>query len=69
MLIWYKMIHMFSYDHNIEHNRSKIRALHPKIIGKIYLEPNYANLVIKNNKILYKLWHNCSSHEHNRQMF
>ena len=40
---------------------------------KIYLEPNYANLVIKNNKIIYKLWHNCSSHEHNiehnRQIF
>ena len=69
MLIWYKMMHKFSY----EHNRSKIRALHPKIIGKIYLEPNYANLVIKNNKIIYKLWHNCSSHEHNiehnRQIF
>ena len=32
--------------------------------NKIYLEPNYANLVIKNNKIIYKLWHNCSSHEH-----
>ena len=38
MLIWYKMMHKFSYDyeHNIaiEHDRSKIRALHPKIIGK-----------------------------------
>ena len=44
------MMHKFSYEHNIEHNRSKIRALHPKIIDKIYLEPNYANLVIKNNK-------------------
>ena len=33
----------------------------------------HANLVIKNNKILYKLWHHCSSHghniEHNRQIF
>ena len=48
------MMHKFSYVHNIEHNRSKIRALHPKIIDKIYLEPNYANLVIK-NKIIYKL--------------
>ena len=47
MLIWYKMMHKFSY--NIEHNRSTIRALHPKIIGKIYLEHNYANLVIKNH--------------------
>ena len=59
--------------HNIEHNRSLTKALHPKIIGKIYLEPNYANLVIKNNKIIYKLWHNCSSHgrniEPNRQRF
>ena len=34
MLIWYKMMHMFSYDHNIEHNRSKMRALHPKVISK-----------------------------------
>ena len=47
MLIWYKMMHKFSY----ENNRSK-RALHPKIIGKIYLEPNYANPVNNNNKII-----------------
>ena len=45
MLIWYKMMHKFSYGHN----RSKIRAPHPKIIRKIYLQPNYANLVIKSN--------------------
>ena len=31
---------------------SKIRALHPI---KINLKPNYANLVIKSNKIIYKL--------------
>ena len=43
MLIWYKMMHELSY----EHNRSKIRALHPKLIGKIYLELNCANLVLK----------------------
>ena len=48
MLIWYK----FSYEHNIEYNRSKLRALHP--IGKINLEPNYASLVT-NNKIIYTL--------------
>ena len=55
------MLH--NIEHNIEHNRSKIKALHPKIIGKIYLEPNYANVVIKNNKSYsYKLW---SSHGHN----
>ena len=52
MLIWYKIMYKFSYEHNIEHNRSKIRALDPEIIGKIYLEPKYANLVIKNNKII-----------------
>ena len=34
MLIWCKMMYKFSYEHNIEHNRSKIRALHPKLIGK-----------------------------------
>ena len=31
------------------------------------------NIVLKINKIIYKLWHNCSSHghniEHNRQNF
>ena len=67
--MWYKVMHEFSY----EHNRSKIRATHPIIIGKNYLESNYANLVIKNNKIIYKLWHNCSNRghniEHNRQIF
>ena len=34
MLIWYKRMHKFSYENNIEHNRSITRALHPKIIGK-----------------------------------
>ena len=35
MIIWYKMMHKFSYEHNyIGHNRSKIRALNPEIIGK-----------------------------------
>ena len=62
------MRHKFSYRHNIEHIKSKIRALHPKnththkIISKIYLKSNYANLVIKYNKIIYELWHDCSSH-------
>ena len=35
MLIWYKIMYKFSYEHDIEHTRSKIRTLHPKIIGKI----------------------------------
>ena len=52
---------------------SIIRALDHKIIGKNYLEPNYANLVTKNDKIIYKLWHNCSNYghniEHNMQLF
>ena len=43
------MVHELSYEHNTEYNRSTIRALHSKII---YLEPNYANLVIKNNEII-----------------
>ena len=30
MLIWYKTMYKFSY----EHNRSKLRALNPEIIGK-----------------------------------
>ena len=37
------------------------------------MEPNYANLVIKNNKTVYKWWHNYSIYEHNiehnRQLF
>ena len=63
------MMQQFPYKHNIKYNRSKIRALHPKNC----LGLNYSDLVIKNNKIIYKLWHNCSSHwhniEHNRQIF
>ena len=78
MLIWYEMMHKFSYEHNIEHNiehnTSTIRALHPKIMGEnLSGAYNCANLVIKNNKVTYKLWHNCSSRglniEHNRQIF
>ena len=46
MIIWYKIMHNFSYEHNMEHNRLTIRALHPKIIGKNHLETNYANQVI-----------------------
>ena len=34
MLIWYKTMHRFSYEDNIELITSKIRALHPKILGK-----------------------------------
>ena len=45
------MMHKFSY----EHNRSIIRALHHKIIGKYYLKPNYINLVIK----IIKSYTNC----------
>ena len=55
MLIWYKIMQKFSYEYNFEYNRSKIRAPHPKIVEKIYMEPNYAYLVIENNKIIYKL--------------
>ena len=25
------------------------------------LKPNYANVVIKNNKITYELWHKCNN--------
>ena len=28
------MMHKFSYEHSIEHNKSKIRTIYPKIIGK-----------------------------------
>ena len=46
MLIWNKMMYIF-----MTIAMSKIRALH---LIKINLEPNYANLVIKSNKIIYK---------------
>ena len=67
---WYKMRHKFSN----EHNRLKTRTLHPSIMVKRNsLKPNYANLMIKNNKIVYELWHNCSGYghhiEHNRKLF
>ena len=65
-----------SHEHNIEHNRSKIRALYPGTMVKnqgMHNSLDYANLVIKINKIVYELWHNCSSYghnvEHNRQLF
>ena len=49
------MLQRFSYEHNIEHGRSKLNARHLKLVGKIYLESiaNYANLVIEDNKIIY----------------
>ena len=56
MPIWYKMMLKFSYEHNIEHSRSKLRALNPEIIGKIHLQPNDANLVIK----IIKSYTNCN---------
>ena len=53
---WYKKRQTFSPKHNIEHNKSKTRALHPIIIVKHNSsQPNYANLINKNNKIAYKL--------------
>ena len=33
--MWYKMRPKLSHKRNIEHNRSKIRALHPIMVGKI----------------------------------
>ena len=59
MSTWYKIKHKLSHEHNIEHNKSKIRVLQHSIIGKI--EPynslvlRYANLVIK----IIKLYINC----------
>ena len=41
------MMHNFSYEHNIEHNRSKIRELHPKTISKILSGVNCGNMVSK----------------------
>ena len=65
------MMHKFPYELNIEHNRLKIRALNPEIVGKIFREANHVNLVIKVIKsytncgiIIY-----CSSYRHNRQIF
>ena len=44
------MKHKLSNEHNIEHNRSKMRVLQHTIIGKIQpycLVPNYAKLVFR----------------------
>ena len=45
--------------------------MHPNII--VWSLTTYADLAIKINKIVYELWHNCSSYghniEHNRQLF
>ena len=38
MSTWYKIKHKLSHEHNIEHNRSKMRVLQHSIIGKI--KPN-----------------------------
>ena len=66
------MRHKLSHEHNVEHNRSIISALHPIIIGKNY--GITAGLQLEHNKIVYdELWLNCSSYggniEHNRQLF
>ena len=51
MPTWYKMRYNFSHEHNM----SNIKALQYSIMNR--LESNYANVVIKNNKIVYELWH------------
>ena len=59
LLIWYKMMHKFSYEDSIYHSRSKIRALYPTIIGKSYLEPNYITMLIYSLKVI-KAYTKCS---------
>ena len=41
-----KMRHKLSHKHNIEHNRSKIQALHPIMIGKIKHNSQKSNMLI-----------------------
>ena len=58
-VIMVNMKYKFSHEHNIEHSRSKMRALQHSIIG-IKLNhnsfvPNYGNLVIK----IIKFYMNC----------
>ena len=38
------MMHKFSYEHNIKHNRSKLRALHPILIRKNLSTPYISSL-------------------------
>ena len=65
----------FSHEHNTEHNKSKIRTLHyiTIVLRQNSLKLNYAIAVVNTIKIVYELWHNCSSYEHNiehnRQIF
>ena len=56
---WYEMSHRFSHRHNIEFNRSKIRALPPIITGKtimVWSLYNYMLIwslrIIKNSGII-----------------
>ena len=67
MATWYTVRHTLSHKHNIEHDRLNIRTLQCNIRSLQHnrLDPNYAYEIIKNNKILYEMWHNSSSHEHN----
>ena len=59
MSTWYKIKHKLSHEHNIEHNRPKMRVVQHSIIGNIEpynsLVARYANLVIK----IIKLYMNC----------
>ena len=60
--MWYKMRHIFCNEHdNVKH----IRALQDNItyVNCNRLKPNYADVVIKNYKIIYEEWHNCSSYK------
>ena len=44
MTTGYKSRHILSYGHNIEHNRSNIRASNNKVIF-LYLKPGAANII------------------------
>ena len=58
------MRHKFSH----EHNRSNTGALQYSILGTNQsMKPKYANIIILTHKIVYKLWHNCSSDGHNNE--
>ena len=69
------MIQITDKSYNLLHFKLSKSGQILRIDKTCFLRPGYiyVNLIIKHNKIVYELWHNCSSHghniEHNRQLF
>ena len=62
MPTWYKMRCKLSHGHNMSNIKKHCSIVH---VTHNRMEPNFANLVIKNGEIVYEPWHNCNSYGHN----